>query len=108
MQRVALTLHHPLGFAGRTGGVDDVGERVRRNINIGIAIRPRRQGVDIDHARFVRRKSLRHLQIARIGDHDGGLGIFDDVGVAAFRKSWVNRNVSLPSLKHAQDGGDAR
>jgi hypothetical protein len=107
MQGVTLALHHALGFAGRTRRVDDIGERVGRNVDIRIVIRPRRQCVDIDHARLTRRESLRHRQVARVGHDDTGLRIFDDVGVTAFRESRIDRNVGMPGLENADDGGNA-
>lgn len=114
MHHAAVFGHHPFGSPGGSGGVDDIGELVRRRAGLG----PGQPGVGF--VGEVRRDPVEHHNCAAVRGHgllgecllgqDGRHGgVLKDEPDPLHRIDRIQRNVTRPCLEagqHAQDRVD--
>ena len=101
---IAVADHHPLGPTGRAGGVDDIGEVVRRDSGVRPAEGQGGLGGEVAQRRVERQRPPGHrLDALGIGQRQDGAGIHGDEVDAVLRIAPVDRDIGGARPQRTED-----
>ncbi len=107
VERSAVLDHHALGFAGGARGVDHIGEVPRGEAgHDGVGRGALGQRAGVEQAAAVERGVAEGGAAGGIGEHDGGIGIGEDIGQALGRIGGVEREIGAAGLEDGEQADD--
>ena len=109
VQDVLVIVHDPLGPPRRARGVQDLGQRLRRHLQVRILqSKPGVESRDVQDPDGPVGQLSRQRKMLVVGDQETRRHVLQHGREACRRESRVQRHVELARLQHSEHGGDRR
>lgn len=97
----AVLDHDALGHAGRTGGIDDIGQVAGRHVGRRQVAGALRQAFEVQHARLA--EALAECRCALVHQHHAGTAVFQQQADTLQGMVGIDRHIGAAGALHAKD-----